>query len=103
VPAGPGWALVGDAGHYKDPALGQGIADAFLSAQLLTEVASRGAPLTEYHEQRDAAFAEMYPLTHEMASLAWSDDDLLDLFARYRAALANVRAFAQERSSISHA
>jgi 2-polyprenyl-6-methoxyphenol hydroxylase-like FAD-dependent oxidoreductase len=26
---GPGWVLVGDAGHFKDPAPGQGIQDAF--------------------------------------------------------------------------
>lgn len=26
--AGPGWALIGDSGHFKDPTLGQGIADA---------------------------------------------------------------------------
>lgn len=27
--AGPGWALVGDAGQFKDPTLGQGMTDAF--------------------------------------------------------------------------
>jgi flavin-dependent dehydrogenase len=27
--AGPGWGLVGDAGHFKDPSPGQGIQDAF--------------------------------------------------------------------------
>ena len=27
--SGPGWVLVGDAGHFKDPAAGRGIADAF--------------------------------------------------------------------------
>jgi 2-polyprenyl-6-methoxyphenol hydroxylase-like FAD-dependent oxidoreductase len=30
--AGPGWALVGDAGHFKDPTPGQGITDAFRQA-----------------------------------------------------------------------
>lgn len=33
--SGPGWALVGDALHYKDPADGQGIHDALLEAGLL--------------------------------------------------------------------
>ncbi|MGH3850442.1 MAG: NAD(P)/FAD-dependent oxidoreductase, partial [Pseudonocardiaceae bacterium] len=33
--AGPGWVLVGDAGHFKDPAPGQGIADAFRQAEKL--------------------------------------------------------------------
>lgn len=33
--SGPGWVLVGDAGHFKDPAAGRGIGDAFLQAEAL--------------------------------------------------------------------
>lgn len=33
--AGPGWALVGDAGHFKDPSPGQGITDALRQAEHL--------------------------------------------------------------------
>lgn len=33
--AGPGWALVGDAGHFKDPSPGQGITDALRQAERL--------------------------------------------------------------------
>jgi flavin-dependent dehydrogenase len=33
--AGPGWALVGDAGHHRDPLTGHGITDAFRDAELL--------------------------------------------------------------------
>lgn len=33
--SGPGWALVGDAGHHKDSIAAQGITDAFHQAQLL--------------------------------------------------------------------
>lgn len=36
-PVGEGWALVGDAFHYKDPLDGQGIYDALLEAKLLAE------------------------------------------------------------------
>lgn len=32
---GPGWVLVGDAGHFKDPTPGQGIQDAFRQAETL--------------------------------------------------------------------
>jgi flavin-dependent dehydrogenase len=39
---GPGWALVGDAGYHKDPITGQGITDAFRSAQLLVEAIDAG-------------------------------------------------------------
>jgi flavin-dependent dehydrogenase len=34
---GPGWVLVGDALHHKDPVDGQGIYDAMLEAKLLAE------------------------------------------------------------------
>jgi flavin-dependent dehydrogenase len=33
--AGPGWVLVGDAGHFKDPTPGQGIADALYQGERL--------------------------------------------------------------------
>jgi 2-polyprenyl-6-methoxyphenol hydroxylase-like FAD-dependent oxidoreductase len=38
--AGPGWALVGDAGQFKDPTPGQGITDAFRQAEALAPVIS---------------------------------------------------------------
>jgi 2-polyprenyl-6-methoxyphenol hydroxylase-like FAD-dependent oxidoreductase len=36
--AGRGWALVGDAGHFKDPTPGQGISDALRQAERLASV-----------------------------------------------------------------
>src|SRR5688572_3169726 len=35
--AGPGWALVGDAGHFKDIVVGQGICDALRQASALSK------------------------------------------------------------------
>lgn len=40
--AGPGWALVGDAGHFKDPTPGQGIADAIRQGQHLAAAIEAG-------------------------------------------------------------
>jgi flavin-dependent dehydrogenase len=37
VSAGPGWALVGDAGHFKDPVTAQGIRDALRFGRLVGE------------------------------------------------------------------
>lgn len=34
-PSGPGWVLIGDSGHFKDPAAGRGIGDAFHQAEWL--------------------------------------------------------------------
>ena len=40
--AGPGWALVGDAGMKKDPVTAQGISTAFRCAEMLAEAAADG-------------------------------------------------------------
>jgi len=40
--AGPGWALVGDAGHFKDPTPGQGIADALRQCERLADAIEGG-------------------------------------------------------------
>ena len=46
--AGPGWALVGDAGHFKDPSPGQGIADALRQSERLAEaIVGAGGRLPE--------------------------------------------------------
>ena len=41
-PAGPGWALVGDAGYHKDPITAQGMLDAFRDAELLARAIDDG-------------------------------------------------------------
>jgi menaquinone-9 beta-reductase len=40
ISSGPGWALVGDAGHFKDPVLAQGIRDALRFGRLLGDAAA---------------------------------------------------------------
>jgi menaquinone-9 beta-reductase len=40
--AGPGWALLGDAGHFKDPSPAQGIADALRGAERMAETIEAG-------------------------------------------------------------
>jgi 2-polyprenyl-6-methoxyphenol hydroxylase-like FAD-dependent oxidoreductase len=44
TPAGPGWALVGDAVHFKDPVDGQGIYDALVETKILAEELGRWKP-----------------------------------------------------------
>jgi flavin-dependent dehydrogenase len=50
--SGPGWALAGDAGHFKDPIIGQGIRDAVRFGRLLGEAA---APVLDDPRALDAA------------------------------------------------
>jgi 2-polyprenyl-6-methoxyphenol hydroxylase-like FAD-dependent oxidoreductase len=75
--SGPGWALVGDAGHCKDPILAQGMSDAFRDAELLTVAIDSGlssqCPIQEalanYEHQRNEAALPLYELTCQMARL----------------------------------
>lgn len=50
--AGPGWALAGDAGHFKDPVTAQGIRDALRFGRLLGEAV---APVLDNPPRLDAA------------------------------------------------
>jgi len=51
---GPGWALVGDAGYFKDPLTAHGITDALRDAELLANAATAGstAAFEEYARTR---------------------------------------------------
>ncbi|MEA2247503.1 MAG: hypothetical protein QOH46_2032 [Solirubrobacteraceae bacterium] len=54
VSSGPGWALAGDAGHFKDPVTGNGMRDAMRHGRLLGEAA---APVLNNPAALDAALA----------------------------------------------
>jgi flavin-dependent dehydrogenase len=76
-PYGNGWALVGDAGYYRDPMVAQGIKDSFLSAELLANAIDSGLSgrkplneaLAEYERQRNEAVMPLYQLVCERASM----------------------------------
>jgi 2-polyprenyl-6-methoxyphenol hydroxylase-like FAD-dependent oxidoreductase len=56
-PVGPGFALAGDAGHFKDFVTGQGMTDAFLDAERLARAILDGRPqaFEHYWRERDVA------------------------------------------------
>jgi 2-polyprenyl-6-methoxyphenol hydroxylase-like FAD-dependent oxidoreductase len=61
APNGPGWALLGDACHFKHPATAQGIGDAVEQAIYIAESLSGTKPsLDGYEDWRDARAAEHY-------------------------------------------
>jgi menaquinone-9 beta-reductase len=75
--AGPGWVLVGDAGHFKDPTPGQGIADALRQSAKLALAIKRGlgggagSPdqiLHDWWRWRDDDAWEMYWFAHDMGA-----------------------------------
>lgn len=78
---GPGWALVGDAGYFKDPATAHGITDAFRDAELLARAAVQGtdAALAAFQDERDALVRPFMDLTDRIASLDWTLDEVREL------------------------
>jgi flavin-dependent dehydrogenase len=80
VPAGPGWALVGDSGQHKDPLYGQGIGDAVRTARLLADhvVEALGggrsfeSSAAAFHEARDADLLPQYEWMIKGAPQGWA-------------------------------
>jgi flavin-dependent dehydrogenase len=70
-PYGPGWALVGDAGHHKDPITALGISDAFRDADAVSAAL-------------DDAFAGRRPYDEAMAGGARSRGRLRGGHWRFR-------------------
>ncbi|MEV0390850.1 FAD-dependent monooxygenase [Nonomuraea sp. NPDC050643] len=70
VSAGPGWALAGDAGHFKDPVTAQGIRDALRFGRLLGEaLATGGDPdraTAAWQERRDRECLEAFHWTERI-------------------------------------
>jgi flavin-dependent dehydrogenase len=73
---GPGWALVGDAGYYRDAITAYGISDAFRDAELLAVAldqalgaeAEETTALAAYQQQRDHALREIFEITCRLAA-----------------------------------
>jgi len=62
---GPGWALVGDAGYFKDPVSAHGITDALIGAELLADAVATSA--ADRADEADA-FARAQSARDDMAS-----------------------------------
>lgn len=98
TPTGPGWALLGDACHFKHPATAQGISDAVEQSLYLAEALSGADPRLEGYERwRDDRAREHYDWSFAwgrfpreeseamLSGLAGDEDaaqDLRDSFAR---------------------
>lgn len=76
-PFGPGWALVGDAAYHLHPITAQGITDAFLDAERLTEALDAffaeedtyDHVMAAYQSARDEHVAPMYEMTFDFAQV----------------------------------
>jgi flavin-dependent dehydrogenase len=94
---GPGWALVGDAGYFKDPLTAHGITDALRDAELLARAVVQGtsSALAEYDMTRMDLSRRLFEVTDEIASMAWTDEEVQALHRAFSSEMSReVRALA---------
>jgi flavin-dependent dehydrogenase len=81
-PWGPGWALVGDAGYFKDPITAHGLTDALRDAELVAEATlaalsdhEHGArAMAAYERTRDQLSEQLWAATEQVAGYRWDAD-----------------------------
>jgi flavin-dependent dehydrogenase len=96
-PHGTGWALVGDAGWWKDPLSTYGITDAFRDAELLARAVVAGAAsehtmqmaLCRYQAERDRQALPMHPIVDRLASHQWDLDQAQQLLRELSSVMAD--------------
>ncbi|MEZ4649692.1 MAG: NAD(P)/FAD-dependent oxidoreductase [Candidatus Eisenbacteria bacterium] len=70
---GPGWALVGDAGFFRDPLTAHGMTDALRDAEFLARAVLEGTPeaMAAYSRARDEHAVPFLDLSDEVGSFDW--------------------------------
>ena len=94
---GPGWALVGDAGYYKDPITTHGITDALRDAELLADAIvdalgggiSEAMAMANYQSARDRMSARLFSATEAVAAYDWDTGQVRTLLRQVSAAMAH--------------
>ncbi|MFP4634478.1 MAG: NAD(P)/FAD-dependent oxidoreductase [Nitriliruptoraceae bacterium] len=86
-PWGPGWALVGDAGYFKDPLTAHGMTDALRDAELVALAVHRtledpGAEAeagADYQAVRDRLSLRFFEVTNAIAGFGWDLSEVQSL------------------------
>jgi len=88
--AGPGWALVGDAGYFKDPITAHGITDALRDAEILARVVTAGGPgaVRHYQAERDELSLRLFRVTGRIAAFDWTAGEIGDHLLELKDAMA---------------
>ncbi|WP_436497568.1 NAD(P)/FAD-dependent oxidoreductase [Actinokineospora sp. HUAS TT18] len=85
--SGPGWALVGDAGYFKDPITAHGLTDALRDAELLAHAIVTDT-LPDYQATRDRLSLPLFTATDAIAGYAWDEEEVTTLLKQLSAAMA---------------
>jgi flavin-dependent dehydrogenase len=94
--SGPGWALVGDAGYFKDPITTHGITDALRDAELLSDAVLEGlgggslvVALARYEAIRDRLSRALYEVTESVSRYDWDGEQIRALLRRVSSAMSD--------------
>ena len=92
---GPGWALAGDAGYFRDPITAHGITDALRDGWLLAEAALSGTALAlaDWQAMRDDLSLPLFRVTEAIAALPTDMDHLQALHMQLNAAMKTEQAW----------
>jgi 2-polyprenyl-6-methoxyphenol hydroxylase-like FAD-dependent oxidoreductase len=94
-PWGPGWALVGDAGSWKDPISAHGLTDALRDAELLARAVladldgSGIGAYREYEQTRDRLTVPILRGGDEIAAMCWDDARIVEVLRGLNAAMSD--------------
>lgn len=96
-PFGPGWALVGDAGCFRDPISTHGMTDALRDAEILSaavvETMSGRVPeavaMSEYQVLRDRLALRLFDVSDRIAAYDWDGGQLRQLLRAQSSAMSD--------------
>jgi 2-polyprenyl-6-methoxyphenol hydroxylase-like FAD-dependent oxidoreductase len=111
---GPGWALVGDAGYFKDPITTHGMTDALRDAELLADAvlavlsgSDEASVMGEYERTRDRLSHYLFDVTEAIAAYDWELDRLRHLLREVSSAMGDevdhFQSLPQRRSKVAKA
>ncbi len=97
TPWGPGWALVGDAGYFKDPITTHGMTDALRDAELAADAildTLEGAvpehvAMGGFHAERDRLSTALFDVTEAVAAYDWDVDSIQGLLRGVSSAMSD--------------
>ena len=94
---GPGWALVGDAGYFKDPISAHGLTDALRDAELMARAVIDGFgshsmlthALEQYETTRDQLSVPLFDVVDRIAGHRWNEREIGQLLLELNSATAD--------------
>src|SRR4051794_3830173 len=106
---GAGWALVGDAGYFKDPITTHGLTDALRDAELLSDAvladvggaSPGGAAMATYQRTRDGLSKALVDVTESVSRYDWDDERIRTLLRAVSSAMSDEMDHLSARPTVS--